>query len=235
MTKREIRINSEAKMTNGASSFVIRHLSLIQIFGFALLVCSLICCAGGCNVIGFAAATVGGTSNVPPVYAPAKRPTVVIAENFHDPAASVQDDEPLARYVTDLLKQGDVVPTIDPGEIYVMRHDSPAAEQKWHSMSIAAMGRSVTAQQVIYLSILSIDMEHAPGSNAVRGHADVTVRVVDTESGKTLWPVDASDGYPLNAETRMYHEGETDADVRNTLHKMLADKIVKLFTGYRTD
>lgn len=189
----------------------------------------------GCNVIGFAAATVAGTSNVPPMYTPAKRPTVVIAENFNDPAASIQDDEPLARFVTDLLKHGDVVPTIDPGEIYVMRHDSPGAEQKWRNMSIAAMGRSVTAQQVIYLSILSIDLEHSPGSNAVRGHGEVTVRVVDTESGKTLWPVDASDGYALSAETRMYHEGETDADIRDTLHKIMADKIVKLFTGYRTD
>ena len=125
--------------------------------------------------------------------------------------------------------------SLDPGEIYVMRHDSPGAEQKWRNMSIAAMGRSVTAQQVIYLSILSIDLEHSPGSNAVRGHGEVTVRVVDTESGKNLWPVDASDGYALSAETRMYHEGETDADIRDTLHKIMADKIVKLFTGYRTD
>jgi hypothetical protein len=169
------------------------------------------------------------------MYVLPKRSTVVIAENFNDPAASVRDDEPLARFVTDLLKQGDVVPTIDPGQIYVMRHDSPGAEQKWRGMSIAAMGRSVTAQQVIYLSILTIDIEHSPGSNAVRGHGEVTVRVVNAETGSTAWPVDASDGYVLDADTRMYHEGETDDDIRNTLHKMLADKIVKLFTGYRTD
>jgi hypothetical protein len=220
-------------MSKDSSSFVLSHWALIRISGFVLLVsCAAL---SGCNVIGFAAATVAGTSNTPPVYVPAKQSTVVIAENFHDPTRSIRDDEPLARYVTDLLKHGDIVPTIDPGEIYVMRHDSPVAEQKWRGMSIAAMGRSVTARQVIYLDIVTVSIETSPGSDAIRGHGEVLVRMIDTESGATLWPTDAADGYPVTADTRMYHAGETEDDIRDNVHKILADKIIKLFTGYRTD
>ena len=42
-------------------------------------------------------------SNTPPMYVLQKVPTVVVAENYRDPAMSVRDDEPLARYVTDFL------------------------------------------------------------------------------------------------------------------------------------
>jgi hypothetical protein len=191
--------------------------------------------AAGCNVIGFAAATVAGTSNTPPMYILPKQRTVVVAENYLDPARSVRDDEALARYLTDLLKQADLAPMIDPGEVYVMRHDSAAGEKSWRGLSIAAVGRSVTAQQVIYVNIISAEVESAGGSEMLRGHGEVLVRVVDAETGATLWPTDAADGYPVNSDTRMYHEGETEVDIRTTLQKDLAEKIKRLFTGYRTD
>jgi hypothetical protein len=208
---------------------------ITMLLGLAAGLCAGLC--SGCNVIGFAAATVAGTSNTPPMYVLTKQPTVVVAENYNDPAVSVRDDEPLARYVTDLLKAGDVVPTIDSSEVYVMRHDFGAGtvSPKWRGLSIAAVGRSVTAHQVIYLNITAASIETSPGSDAMRGHGEVLVRVVDAESGATLWPHDTAEGSLVTADTRMYHRGETEEDVRTVLHHELADKIVKLFTGFRTD
>jgi hypothetical protein len=238
-SKPGIRMNDEARMTNdrpASSSFVIGRSSLIRISGFVLLVSLL--AVGGCNVIGFATATVAGMQNVPPMYVLPKRPTVVVAENFSDPNGSVRDDEPIARYVNATLEHGQLAPMIDPSQIYVMHHDTDAGRKNWHEMTVAALGRAVGADQVIYLNITECAVDTSQGSDMMRGTGAVMVRVVDTHTGASLWPTDSAEGYGVSAQTRIYREGQDnmhEPDVRAALHKSLADNITKIFTGYRTD
>jgi hypothetical protein len=239
MSKPEIRMNDEGRTTKvdpRDSSFAIPRSSLIRISGFVFLVSAL--AVGGCNVIGFATATVAGMQNVPPMYVLLKRPTVVVAENYSDPNGSVRDDEPLARYVSAALEQAQLAPMVDPSQIYVMHHDTDAGRKGWHEMTVAAMGRSVGADQIIYLNITECVVDTSEGSDMMRGTGAVMVRVVDAHTGASLWPTDSSEGYGVSAKTRIYREGEGnihEPDVRSALHKSMSDNIVKLFTGYRTD
>jgi hypothetical protein len=189
--------------------------------------------SGGCNVIGYAAQTVAGSDKVDAVYALPKRSTVVVAEKYSNPSEAVFDDEPLASFVSDELRAHNAAVTLVPPErVYTMRKGSGV--EKWRAMTIDAVGRAVGAEQVLYVNIKSLSVQVAPGSEMMKGQSDVRVWLVDSASGATVWPADASDGWPVGTQTTMYRreEGATESSVRTDLLRQTADRIAKLFYSY---
>jgi hypothetical protein len=186
----------------------------------------------GCSVLGFAAQAAAGPPTVSAAYALPKRPTVVLAERFDNPGESKLDADAIARFVTDELRQRNVVPFVDPNRAEALRQRDPAA---YHDMTVAAIGRAVEAEQVIYINVIASDVETAPGTDMLRGTGEVLVKVVDARTGATRWPTDADAGRPVGAQTRMYsprEQGVTESTVRTLLHRQLADRVARLFYSY---
>ncbi|MBC8106883.1 MAG: hypothetical protein H7Z14_09865 [Anaerolineae bacterium] len=187
----------------------------------------LLCIASGCNLLGYAASGIAGGEKSPAMFVPAKTPMVVIAEKFDNPADASLDAEPIARYTSEELSGHEVAPIVSSEKVASLQSANPA---RFRGMTIAAVGRAVGADQILYINIVSTSMEVADNSDMLRGRGEVRVRLVDANTGATIWPLDSADGYPINAETRMFRRADrNEASVRSDLHRMLAGRAARLF------
>jgi hypothetical protein len=196
-----------------------------QLIHCALLL--LVLNSAGCNLLGFVASGVAGDPKTPAAFIMAKRPTIVIAEKFDNPAEAALDAEPIARYIGDELTEHQVVPIISPDKVSTLEEANPTT---FHGMTIAAIGRAVGAEQIIYVNIISSGLYFADNGDMIRGHGEMRVRVIDSASGATIWPTDNAGGYPVAAETRIFNRAErNDATVRNDVNRSLASRTARLF------
>src|SRR3954463_11408582 len=107
-------------------------------FNLSLILIALLLSAGGCNVLGFAGQAINADTSKA-VYTLPKVPTVVIAEKYNNPSESALDEEPVARFVTDDLRAKNIVPLDDADRVYTLRKSM--SSEKWHDMTIDAVGR----------------------------------------------------------------------------------------------
>lgn len=199
----------------------------------SLLVLVLAATGLSCQTAGFIAQAVSGPEKVPAKYVPDKtRPLVVVAENWRDPSSAV-DAEQVARFVSDELRERQVAPVIDPVKVASLAASRPA---DWRKMSIPAVGRAVGAGQIVYVNLVSNATERNAGSTLISGSGTAMVRVVDADTGATLWPIDAEAGYPVGFETPMMHDDREDVSpesVRFAVQRGLSAKIAKLFYDFQ--
>ncbi|MGH7178188.1 MAG: hypothetical protein ACREJC_12470 [Tepidisphaeraceae bacterium] len=181
----------------------------------------------GCQAAGLIADKVAG-GRLPAAYTPQKVPTLVLVEKYQNPAQFALDSEPLATYVTDELQRHDVVPTIDPSRVESLRR---ASGQAYRNMAIAKIGRELGASQIIYVDIIDISVDTTVGGEMIKGKADALVRVVDTQSGRTLWPADSAGGMPVSFGVPLAHVSPSNAEwtVRDNVLRGLAGNIGRLF------
>lgn len=208
---------------------------IIRLLTVLICGCALACAAAGCNLLGYAAHTVAGEEKVNAVYTLPQRSTVVVAEKYSNPSVAAFDEEPLARFVTEELREHKAVaPLIDSEQVYALRTRTPY--DKWQAMTTDAIGRAVGAEQVLYVNIVSCQVEVAPGSEMLRGQADVRVRLVDAKTGQTTWPEDAAGGWPVSVQTPMARRGESgttnEASVHMDLLRMAGERVGRLFYSY---
>jgi len=208
-------------------NMVLGHLFVIGIWSFGLLL------LGGCNVIG-AVAQVAGPPDVEPLYVPAKTPMLVLAENYSDLSGTTVDGEQLERFVIEELQAHDVAPIADCGKVYTLRAGEP---QQFRTTSIDQLGRIAGAAQVLYINLHSSSTYVGQGSEVFHGRGSALVRIVDVETGQTLWPVDAPEGFAVGQDSRLVRArpGVDDASVRRDVLHGLADQIGKLFYKYKPD
>jgi hypothetical protein len=187
----------------------------------------MVCIAPGCNLLGFAAAGLAGDPKQPAMFTPAKKPMVVIAEKFDNPADATLDAEPIARYTSEELRVHEVAPIVACEKVAALREENPA---QFRGMTIAAVGRAAGADQVLYINIINTTVNFADNSDMIRGHGEIRLRLVDANTGATIWPVDSAEGYPIVAETRIFRRAErSDALLRTDLHRALAARAARLF------
>ncbi len=187
------------------------------------------CAAGG--VVWFKAF---GPAKVAAKYEPLKQSTLVLVENYHNPALTEFDADEISRGVVEELKKNDVVPVIDVDKLNALRD---ADHTKYAAMTIPAIGKAVGAKQVIYVDLIEAGVETDPSQSAMRGQAVARVRLVDVESGNTLWPLDSpNQGYSVGAELP-YSQG--DASTAVTMHGQLitslSSQIAKLFYAWKPE
>ena len=206
-------------------------------FGIYLLSCILqsgFCiCLTGCNVIGAVAGKVAPEPNIPAQFAPAKEPTLVLVENYHNPASMRLESDALARHLSEELSLREVAPVVEPGKAAAYRQAQGAAYRK---MPLDAIGKAVGARQVIYVDLERFDVTRALASEMFGGRAEARVRVVD-DAGELLWPIDSAGGYPVSVkvEPQRVKPGVGDSAVRQQLHARLADRLAKLFYNWSAD
>jgi hypothetical protein len=190
---------------------------------------ALICLVmiGGCAVIGLVAEKTAG-GRTPAAYDLGKRTTFVLAERYENPSGVELDSEPLARYVTDELSHKQSAPIIPADKIDALRRAQGA---NFHKMTIPQIGRELGAQQIIYINIRDIKVDRTVENDMTRGTGDVRVRVVDAQTGMTLWPSDVAEGHPIAFVTPMMRvtPETTDWLVRDTVDRGLGVNVARLF------
>ncbi len=194
-----------------------------------LLVLSLL--TTGCNVVGVVASRIGPEPTIPAQFAPAKSRTVVLVENFHNPASLRLEADAIARHLSEELTLHDVAPMVDQADVDALRQKNTAA---YRQMPLDAIGRAVGAKQIIYVDLERFDISHALASEMLGGQADARVRLVD-DAGAVLWPLDSAGGYPVSVkiQPQPVAAGAGDFAVRRQLHAALAGKVAKLFHAWK--
>lgn len=189
------------------------------------VLCALCC---GCNVVGMVAYVFAPPEKIPAKYTPAKQHLAVVVENYKSPSADYLEAEQLALALHDQLAAHDVTPLIDPGAVDKLRDADPVGFQK---LSIGQIGQKVGAKQVLYVQINHANYEVAGGSDLFKTTVTAQVKVVDADTGNTLWPMDAANGYPIKKETSFQAQGQVapDATLRVKLCQELATQIAYLF------
>ena len=161
------------------------------------------------------------------------KPLLVVAENYRDPAgASVVDADQLARFISDDLGNHKVAPIIDPAKATEQRSRDAA---RFRGLPITQIGESAGARQVLYISVISTSIDQPAGSEMIRGQAAALIRIIDVKTGQSLWPTDATDGYPVSTATPMVQTGAgvDETEIRQALQQQLGLQIARLF--YRFD
>ena len=198
-----------------------------------LLSSILVFASNGCIAAGVAANKLIGPLPVEAKYVPAKEPLVVMVENYRRPSTAYTDDELLSRYIEGFLKGHQVAPLVESVKLRELRMDRPA---DFNKMSVAAVGRELGARQVLYVDVVNSDMESLMAGESLRGTTAVRVKVVDTETGDTLWPTDMADGYPLQQGVQFgKSQARSEMELKQGMYATLAEKIAKLFYKWKPD
>jgi hypothetical protein len=190
----------------------------------------------GCQPAALAIYKIRGPDFIDPVYVLEKEPTVVIVENYQQSGA-MAEAERIAHFVEQDLKSADkeaVVPIVETEKVYDLRGREPIKYQK---MKIGEIGKAVGAKQVIYVDLLGSGVQQMLGSDIMRGAASGRVKVIDSETGATLWPVEATQGYPVQAETpiRRPSDKATPMTVREETCEKFGTTIGRLFHKWQPE
>jgi hypothetical protein len=108
----------------------------------------------------------------------------------------------------------------------------------WRKASIPEIGRAVGAKQVVYIDIISDVVTHDGGTGMINASTSARVRVVDATNGATLWPTDASAGWPVSYQSPMYDTSRPDVNeiiVRQKVQKAVAAQVARLFYNFKPD
>ena len=187
----------------------------------------------GCAAFGVLAYKVAGPAWVEAKYVPAKTPMLILVENHSQPSMNVGPDV-LTGYLTENLTDNQIGPLVPPEKLQALRDSRPA---EYATMSISAIGKAVGASQVLYVEFTHDDATPLEGGEAMTGKASTIVKMVDAVTGKTLWPTDSSNGYPISSSVSLSSERShgTQAEIHRRLYTDLADRISRLFYRWQPE
>jgi hypothetical protein len=188
----------------------------------------------GCEVPGVLLHIAMGEPAIPAQYElPKKGTTLVLVENYRNPDEMQLDGDQIAHQVSVELKNDGKLDMVDPEKLVPMREDDAG---KFRGMNIQQVGKALGAKQVIYVDLLESAVTKDPSAGAVHGVAKARVQVIDTETGNTLWPSDATHGKELSQSAEFDPVDTTHAMAIHTeMLANLSSKIAKLFYDWKPD
>ncbi|MCC6241009.1 MAG: hypothetical protein IT448_11995 [Phycisphaerales bacterium] len=171
-----------------------------------LLILLVLCLGGsGCNYVGMFEYAVVGPPLQPAAYKLSEQPTLVLVENYRSPSSLALDADRFGSQLTDELRSNTLTPMIDPAELHRLIQQKGSA---YPQMKVSEIARELGARQVVYIDLASCGVEQAGGM--MRGIMSYRVKVIDGQTGQTLWPQDAASGQPVEYKTEMQHVTELD-------------------------
>lgn len=192
--------------------------------------------ATGCNAVGAVLYKTVGSLPVEARYVPEQVPMLVLVERYNQSSGgtSIVDTEVLTREVSKQIARHEIAPQVDATTALDLRSQDPAAFSK---LTISQIGGKLGASQVLYVNVLQSEVQSPEGSSMVRGTMAARVKVIDVASGRTLFPVDLANGYPVSVETspQNVRAGTTPESVRGLMARQLAEQIGRLFRKYQPD
>jgi len=209
-----------------ASKTVAKSFRLVMLAG-------AFCALAGCELAGAVTEkTVAPTVNAK--YVPNKKDSMlVLVESYNLSLDSGIESQHMALTLGRSLRDDKIATTVDQQNLERLRDADPVQYRK---MSIAEIGRRVGARQVLYVHIWRAEIVKPPGSGQMRGHLEAVVKIVDTATGDTRWPTDASsEAVQITTEWIPDSSGTTDADLRARMADQMAQDIGRLFHDYHPD
>jgi hypothetical protein len=187
----------------------------------------------GCELPGVILHETIGQLSVPAQFEPKKVPTLVLVENYRSPDEMQLDGDQLSHQIGEELKRETKLDLVDPDKLVPLREEDPT---KFHAMTIPQIGKAVGAKQIIYVDLLQSAVTGDISQSVVHAEAKAQVRVVDVETGATLWPASASHGHELEAKAD-YDPSDTShaASMRTDMLTQLSSRIAKLFYKWKPD
>jgi hypothetical protein len=179
----------------------------------------------GCIAAGAIAYKLTPPPAMPAEYKPTKQTTLVLVENYQNPDLFEVESERLERDIGYAFTEQKLFPVVPLQKLLELKASSSEAFSK---MDIPSVARSLGAKQVVYVELQQFSVDLPLASETMRGSARAVVKVVDAETGRTLWPRDSSVGHELKYQTTVTSEGSRAA-VQEKLYQHLSDQVAKLF------
>jgi hypothetical protein len=183
----------------------------------------------GCTAVGVAAYKIAGPPPVEAKYVPPQESMLVLVENYRDASSTQIDAELLTRYLIEKLRAHNVAPVVDYDSLETLRMD-PARD--YHAMKLDQIGKALGAKQVLYIDLVSSEINRPLGGETFTARGAAQIKVVDATTGQTRWPADNTVGEPVafQAPALSADQGGNDPMlVRQKLEEGMADQIARLF------
>ncbi len=195
---------------------------------WAPLACGALIALPGCNIVGPAYVLIHGPEKVPALYDLDKERTAVIFVDDRGnylPRRSLRIT--LATEAERLILKKNLVKDMISAQSAMA---AAAAEKGGQLMSIADVGRSVSADQVIYVSIDEFAL--SPDGQAFVPSLSMRVKVIDANNDRRLWPEDRA-GHPVSVRLRargMMPDSTTErAKAEDELARAAGEALAHLF------
>src|SRR5579862_2140809 len=173
-----------------------------------LILASLMLAVGGCQVAALVDKLL--EPREPAKYVPPQQTMLIVVEDYQNPAMLEVVGDHMERIIAEELIVNKVAPIVNPDHLTTLRSDHP---RQYKQMKIANIGAKLDAKQILYVNVTDMRSESVGGTLAMKGHAEAQVRVVDSRTGQTLWPADAtSDGYIVTVDLPFGQESDKDND-----------------------
>jgi hypothetical protein len=211
-----------------------RNSSIVRRAATAALLLSFPLILSSCNVGGGVFSKLQGPATHPALYTPHPEPMAVLVENYASGSGSHLDSDQIAAFLTGELTHMHVAPMVDAAKVYELRVEDPA---KFHSLSVAAIGRAVGAKQILYVDVQSSNIDGPTGGEAMKGTLSGVVKIVDTDSGDSRWPTETEGGYPFEYATPWLSRGPENNEItmKEKLNRSVADHVARFFYTWTED
>ena len=189
---------------------------------------------GGCAAPSVLAYKLFGPPAIQPRYAPPKtEPMLVLVENQHAGAIAIPEADELSRVIYQELEDQKVAPQIDPVKLHELRDRNPSSFPK---MTIAEIGRTLGAKQVLYVHVDRLDLDNAPGSDMVKTKMAASIKVVNATTAMTAWP-NSGDAELFEHQTpyRRIQAGTTPSQLKREILRESGVEIARWFYAWKPE
>lgn len=203
------------------------HASACAIIALSLL---LLAGAVGCQILGATAYVLQPPAKSEAKFKPTTRALAVFVDDQRQAGNASGICDSIAALAVEEMREHKVGQMVDVERIHDLRLKNPKA---FATMKIDEVGKSVGAEQIIYVDMIAAEVNVNSGGQLIKGKAEANVRVVDCKSGRTLWPTDLAAGYHVGVESPYRSPNESNADLMNDeMIRAMAGEIAKLFYTY---
>jgi hypothetical protein len=205
----------------------------LKFVGLALAGCA-VCALAGCTLAGALMDRSGGGQPVKAKYVPNKQDSMlVLIDTYGLVLDSDIESQHMAITLDKLITDDKIAAVVDQHQLEQLKDDNSA---DYPTMTIADIGRKVGAKQVLYVHISRDEIQKPVGSGQSRGHMEATVKIVDSATADTRWPVDStSEAVQITTKWITESENKSESDIRALMADQMAENVEKLFKNYNID
>lgn len=181
---------------------------------------------GGCGVVGFVGSAIF-PETVEARYQPPMTPMLILVENQSNPEMVVAEADQLAAMIAEEFTAHEICPVVSLQDLQALRD-----REEYSEKTITQIGSVLGAQQVLYIDLRRMSIGSEEGV-LMRGELDLSVRVVNVSSGKTVYPSAGSLAHEMSFQTP-FTTGTIDPDrTRDELVRRAAVAVAQLFYTYK--
>ena len=189
---------------------------------------------GGCGpVIGWTVNVFRPPKKVEALYRPPEgKKILVFVDDLWGPVGYEQIKGKLTERLNEQLMEHGVAQRTVPYRLILRLK---AATPEFDGLAVSQVGQRLGADLVLYVHIDRFSLKDNEVSPLWHGRMEVTVRMVDVETGR-LWPKDRQAGYavkPIENPTESHPSSTYEIDLAESLAKQTADRIARLLYDHK--